>query len=271
MNFFISNKLYVQDTFDILREYENFSHPHCVADSKASEQWGWESCAKWFIDNQASPYTLHIPKKLLLIPMNNRENRNSFRVLAAILLLFEMPIIIHTTNISAAPSSAIVKMPEQVAFHEDGKDYVLSLTGTAVRKKLIFKIYNVAHYMEKNTDKSAILADGPAKQLVIRYSRNISGDLIRADLLSDFRLNATPTEYQEIQPLTEKLLAFFSKSVLKNDELIIRWLPGGQIKVYFNAEKKGVVTNTTFARVLWSIWFGPHAAVNPSGLTARLH
>jgi len=186
------------------------------------------------------------------------------------MLVLAVPVFIYAKNISAAPLSIFKKTPNQIAFREDGKDYALVLTGNAMRKKLLFPIYSVSHYMEKNAAKSVILTDGPAKQLVIRYSRHISGDRIRADILSDFNLNATPAEYQEIRPLTEKLLAFFSKSVRKNDELIIRWLPGGKIKVYFNTEEKGAVTNATFAKVLWSIWFGQHAAVNPSRLTARL-
>ena len=38
--------------------------------------------------------------------------------------------------------------PVQVSITNEGKTYTLSLTGTTVRKKMIFKVYGIAHHME---------------------------------------------------------------------------------------------------------------------------
>ncbi|RMF61778.1 MAG: hypothetical protein D6748_00870 [Calditrichaeota bacterium] len=168
------------------------------------------------------------------------------------------------------------KFPAQVSFTYNDSTYNLTLTGVAVRKKFVFKVYGVAHYMEtsakmsKEEAKKAVLTDGKAKQIVMDFARGVGVGKIQGAYRESFKKNATEKELAEIQPLVDQFIGYFDKDVKENEQYVLRWLPGGVVVTIVQGEEKPAITNETFARVLWSIWLGDKSIVKRDQLIERL-
>ncbi len=173
-------------------------------------------------------------------------------------------------------SSTGKTFPTSILVTHDGKTVPLTLTGTTVRKKLIIKVYALAHYMEdpptgKEKDLyAAVLTDGKAKQLTMEFVREVGMDKIRNAYRDGFEENATKEEFSKIAPLVEQFVAYFATDVNENDRFIVRWLPGGVVEAQVQGTEKPAITNALFARVLWSIWFGEDSIVDREELVSRL-
>ena len=173
-------------------------------------------------------------------------------------------------------SSTGKKFPAEVSFTYDGKDYTLSLTGLTVRKKFVFKVYGVAHYMEEPGSMSeeeaykAVLTDGKAKQITMDFARDVGAGKIQGAYRDGFKKNATDAEMSEIQQYVDQFVGYFDKDVKENEQYILRWLPGGTVVTIVQGEEKPAITNATFAKVLWSIWLGEDSIVKREKLIERM-
>lgn len=166
--------------------------------------------------------------------------------------------------------------PAVVKYTRDGTEYSMSLTGVTVRKKLLFKVYGMAHYAQdpvkgtKEESLAAMLVDGKARQITMDFARDVDAGKIRDAYLDGFRENANADELKSIQPLVDQFIGFFSKEVRENQQFIVRWLPGGVVIATVAGEEKPPITSPLFARVLWSIWFGKDSIVDRDDLVLRI-
>jgi hypothetical protein len=159
--------------------------------------------------------------------------------------------------------------PAEVKVTNNGKEYALKCTGVAVRKKLIFKVYGMAHYMQDpgktNDFKTAfngILTNGKAKQIVMEFARDVEIAKIKEAYTDGFKEALSSTEFQQLQPVINQFLGYFSKDVKENERFTLRWLPDGVVTANIQGEEKPAITNGTFARALWTIWFGDDSIVD---------
>ncbi|HTY59204.1 MAG TPA: chalcone isomerase family protein, partial [Bacteroidota bacterium] len=149
-------------------------------------------------------------------------------------------------------------------------------TGVAVRKKLVFKVYGMAHYAQdpvkgpKEEVLAAMLVDGKARQITMDFARDVDAGKIRDAYMDGFKENCTAEEMKAIQPLVDQFVGFFSTEVKENQQFIVRWLPGGIVIATVAGEEKPPITGTLFARVLWSIWLGKDSIVDREDLVARI-
>ena len=166
--------------------------------------------------------------------------------------------------------------PVSVTYARDGVEYRMALTGVAVRKKLVFKVYGMAHYAQdpaqgtKDEALAAMLVDGKARQITMDFARDVDAAKIREAYMDGFRDNATAEELKSIQPLVDQFVGFFSKEVKENQQFVVRWLPGGVVVATVAGEEKPPITGDLFARVLWSIWLGKDSIVDREELVARI-
>jgi len=154
--------------------------------------------------------------------------------------------------------------PSQVSFG----DYTLDATGVSTRKKLMFKIYSVASYLQENGDKSGdkfqqIMNPENAKQLTLIWVRDVNAAKVQDGFKNSLMSNSAPVAD------ADKFVAFFS-DVTKGDEHVLRWTPGGTIDVLINGSKAGSIENEEFAKSLWSIWFGNKSVVKRDQLVSLL-
>ncbi|MGD9765776.1 MAG: chalcone isomerase family protein [Candidatus Binatia bacterium] len=166
--------------------------------------------------------------------------------------------------------------PSEVSFVDHGVTYHLTATGVAVRTKFIFKVYSVAHYLD---DRSAavrpgivqrILSDDVAKQITMEFARDLRADQIRDGLIQSYTRNASHEELHATRPLLDRFLAATHKDVVKGERFVVRWLPGGRLQGVYGGTIACEITNPTFARVFWSMWFGPHPVLDRDQLLARV-
>lgn len=147
--------------------------------------------------------------------------------------------------------------PEHVTFNFEGKDYQLTATGVATRKKFMFKVYSVAHYLQEGGQTKEILNDHFAKQLTIKWARNVPASKIQEG-------------YQESLGDTQgdagKFISFFNQDAKAGDEYILRWIPEGNLEVLINGSEVGMIKNGAFAKRVWEIWFGSKNIVDKNAL-----
>lgn len=199
-------------------------------------------------------------------------NLRSLAVLVCILVI-SAPLLFAQESIKENSTGKM--FPAIITVTHAGKTLPLTLTGTAVRKKIIVKVYAIAHYMQdppagKEADLyAAVLTDGKAKQLTMEFVREVGKDQIRGAYRDGFEENSTKDELKAIAPLVEQFLGCFTEDVKENDRFIVRWLPGGVVQVQVQGTEKPAITDATFARVLWSIWFGEDSIIDREDLVSR--
>lgn len=203
-----------------------------------------------------------------------RSQLLSMFVITVLLIVFAPNLKAQMQNIQSQVEETVVEpstdksFPKNVSFTYGDTDYTLSVTGVAVRKKFVFKVYGIAHYMQdaaKTSQEEAfkeVLTDGKAKQITMDFSRDVGTDKIQGAYRDSFKKNATDEELKEIQPLVDQFVGYFDKEVKENEQYILRWVPGGTILTTVQGEEKPAITNETFARVLWSVWLGKDSIVD---------
>ena len=203
-----------------------------------------------------------------------RSQLLSMFVIAVLLIVFAPNLKAQMQNIQSQVEETVVEpstgksFPKNVSFTYGDTDYTLSVTGVAVRKKFVFKVYGIAHYMQdaaRTSQEEAFkeaLTDGKAKQITMDFSRDVGMDKIQGAYRDSFKKNATDEELKEIQPLVDQFVGYFDKEVKENEQYILRWVPGGTILTTVQGEEKPAITNEIFARVLWSVWLGKDSIVD---------
>lgn len=195
--------------------------------------------------------------------------------LCAIGLLFLAAPPAQSQETIREPSTK-VEFPAQITITQGDTSYTLVATGTAVRKKLIFKGYAVVHYMEdppqgdKEQVLTAVLHDGKAKRLVLHFVRDVDAETIQNAWREGFEKNTDPEVLLGIQPLVDQFVGYFTEKVLKGETYVFTWLPGGIVLTTVKGEEKPAIGSVEFARGLWSIWLGKKPVVNRDKLIERL-
>jgi hypothetical protein len=161
--------------------------------------------------------------------------------------------------------------PKTITFESDGKQYQLEATGVATRKKLIIKVYSIAHYLQKGVaaDIQNIMSDANAKQFTLKWVHEASADKVQNAFQESFHKVFTPEKYDGLKNEINRFLQFFNQDAKINDEYILRWIPGGHIEVLINGKKMGSVTNQEFAAGVWNIWLGQKSVVDSKELLSH--
>lgn len=162
--------------------------------------------------------------------------------------------------------------PKVINFTYEDVDYKLDITGTAVRKKIIFKVYGIAHYMqdpvhgEKDDIFNSILNDSKAKQITMDFARNVGAGKIQGAYRDGFEKNATEEELANIQNSIDQFVGYFDTEVKKNETYVLRWLPDSTVISVVKGEEKPAIKDPTFAKILWKIWLGEKSIVKRKNL-----
>lgn len=179
---------------------------------------------------------------------------------------------------AARPAGTLVEdqtgaaFPAKVVIEDAGTRRQLSATGLAVRRKLIFDIYSMAHYLEDGPPGPRpevlhdILSDSRAKQIILEFNRDLRAEQVRDGLTDSYAKAASPEVLRETQPLLQRFLQSIHKNVTKNERFTVRWLPGGRLQGVYDGQVVASVANPTFARTFWSMWFGDHPIVDRDAL-----
>ncbi len=200
--------------------------------------------------------------------------KTALTMLLALLLVCALPLRSAAQD-RVQESSTGKFFPTQVTVTYEGKNYGLTLTGTAVRKKMVFKVYGIAHYAESPASGSAeevlasMLTDGKAKQITMEFVRDVDVEKIQGAYRDGFKENIPEAEAKTVAPLVEQFLGYFKKEVKENDRFVLQWLPGGVVIAQTQGTTHPPIKSVTFAKALWSIWLGEDSIVDREDLVAR--
>ena len=188
--------------------------------------------------------------------------------------LFRAALFLCTLALSlTARAGGDAQFPPQLSFDDQGVTHELELTGKAERVVLIFRVYDIAHYTEQShyhdLSPETVVADGPSKAIVINFARNLSQNQIRDEFDKSLRKNAEPEWLEAAGPTIDRFVNAIDRDANKGDQLVFYWLEGGQIYTDFNGERAFEVADESFAKLVWSIWFGAEPACDRDELLAR--
>ena len=170
------------------------------------------------------------------------------------------------------------QFPENIIVKFEDKDINLKRTGSTIRRKFFFKIYEMAHYIDEqhvlpsSNDEiyDAILKQNAVKQISTIYLRSIKVEQIKKSLLSDFELNTDDDEFKNMLPHINAFLDVIDQDVEENDKFVLQRFPDGTIVSLFQGKVISTIKDENFARTIWSIWFGRFSVVNRETLVKDL-
>lgn len=196
-------------------------------------------------------------------------------ILFSIIVLF-IPSCIFSQQ-TVKESSTGKYFPSEITVKNAGKELTLKLTGLTVRKKIIFKVYAIAHYMQdaptvgdEDAAFNAVFQDGMAKQITMDFARDVEAAKIKEAYIDGFKQHSSKEELQKIQPLINQFTGYFTTEIKENQQITLRWLAGGVVQTSVQGEEKTPVTDPVFARLLWKIWFGEDSIVDREELVERM-
>ncbi|MGE0387025.1 MAG: chalcone isomerase family protein [Gammaproteobacteria bacterium] len=166
------------------------------------------------------------------------------------------------------------RFPALVRIEDGAEEYRLLPTGMAVRRKFVFDVYSLAHYLQSEpaTPRSEllhrILSDDTAKEAIMVFARDLRAGQIRDGMLDAYKANASGTEYAATAAVLDRFLGSIRKDVSRGERFVVRWLPGGRFQALHAGRRVFEVRDPVFARLYWSVWFGDRPTVDRDRLMA---
>lgn len=144
-----------------------------------------------------------------------------------------------------------VRLPRSVAL----KGRVLRLNGAGLRKKLWFKAYVGALYLETpGTSAADIVASAQHKRLELVFLRDVDRETLVRTVQGGFEKNSTA----ELPALRERLQTLLTAmpAVARHDHLVLEFVPGEGVVARLRTMQLAV-PGDDFARALLKVWLGP--------------
>lgn len=196
------------------------------------------------------------------------ERDGSSACLLALALLLGSLSVMSTSQ--ADPGKGF---PAEMTITEEGETHRLAFTGETERVFLFFRVYAIAHYAEVDDwpllSLDTVVADGQGKALLIRFNRKLGAERIRKEFADSLLRNAQPEWLAEAEPTIAAFMKAIDRDARDGDQLVFYWLAGGRLFAEFNGERSFAATDTAFARLIWSIWFGDDPVCDRDALLAQ--
>ncbi len=138
-----------------------------------------------------------------------------------------------------------------------GKAVKMDLTGTGLRKKLVFKVYAIGSYVEAGAGvrsaEELIAADCP-KQLHLVMERDVSGkEMAEAVEKAIHKSRGDGAFPDELKSMAETMKAMELK---KGDHIRLTNVPKKGIECDVAGKKQILIENGDFSRAVWEIYLG---------------
>jgi hypothetical protein len=172
----------------------------------------------------------------------------------------------------AVPGSS-TSYPSTIEANVRARKIKLALTGTALRTKLIVKLYAIGSYVEQgaavHSAEELCKVDCP-KQLHLVMERAVAGKDLAEAFRAAVRLNySEPAFNDEVQTLTQFLR---TTSVRKGEHIYLTHVPGVGLHGFVQGKADFTIKNPRFSQAVWEIYLGKHNLGEniKRGLTSRL-
>lgn len=170
-------------------------------------------------------------------------------------LQFLLALAVTLALPARAGERAGVRMPDQIS--AGGKTLVLN--GLGVREATFLKVdvYVAGLYLEeKSSDPDAIINAEQTRKIVMEFVRKVK----KSDITEAWNEGFEKNGGSDLPALGERLaiLNSWMPELKRGDTMAFTYLPGEGVEVEVNGASRGKISGEDFARVLWSIWLGPH-------------
>lgn len=189
---------------------------------------------------------------------------------------FFMPFAAWAGTDTIEDSSTKTIFPSRLERKEGETLYELKATGATSRSFFVVKVYSVAHYMansplelHENPFDGVLDSKGP-KQLTMRWLRPLELSKIQDTYYETFDKAFTEDQKDAFRSDIEKFIASYDRDVRKGDEHVLYWTNAGDLQIWYDGKLMGEIHNPAFARLVWSLWFGPKSVVDRSKLVAAV-
>jgi hypothetical protein len=149
------------------------------------------------------------------------------------------------------------KYDTQIESTVAGKTVKMALTGAAMRKRVIFKVYTIGSYVEAGAgvrSAEALAAADVPKQLHLVMERDVGGkDLAEAVEKAIHKGRGDGAFSAELKSLGETMRALELK---RGDHVWLTNLPGKGVECDVAGKKLLLIENTDFAKAVWEIYLG---------------
>lgn len=139
----------------------------------------------------------------------------------------------------------------------------LSLNGKGTRFRAVFKVYDLALYLEKKTeDPRQVMAMTGAKSARFVALRDIPSDQFGLSLIGGMRKNLSADHASEIIRYMDEVIQVFSTEpqISKGESFRMDYIPGKGTMFYLSGKQKGpTITHPDFAAAVLSIWMGDNS------------
>ena len=144
-----------------------------------------------------------------------------------------------------------VKFPDTVTV--EGKE--LKLNGVGLRKKVVFKVYAAALYVETTSQNAQQLVESDqVKRVRMSMLRDLDKKTITEAIVDGFKKNAG----DKLPGLQQRLDTFTAAipDLKKGDELVLTYVPGKGTTIESKGGQKISVEGKDFSDALFSVWLG---------------
>ena len=160
-------------------------------------------------------------------------------------------LVLAVAASAVAGEAAGVKLPDTATI--EGK--TLKLNGIGLRKKMMFKVYVAALYVETpSTDAATLLASDQVKSITLHILRGLDGAQI-GEAISDGFWHNSKKQMPELNERLQKLIGMFP-AVVEGDQIVLTYVPGKGTSVVAKGQARGTIEGKDFADALLSVWLG---------------
>jgi hypothetical protein len=178
-------------------------------------------------------------------------------------MMFVAGLAFGFLSVSASPALAQrrgdVSFPLAIESKIGEETVKLARTGTALRKRGIFKIYAVASYLDascKIRSAEELANADQAKQLHLVFLRGVSGNDMAQTFRSIFRQNYPEPQFKdEVKTLTD---LFQRTAAQRGDEVWITHVPKVGLHCQRRDKEDVLIKNVDFAKAVWNNYLGKY-------------
>lgn len=151
--------------------------------------------------------------------------------------------------------------PRRMTVRVGEKEHLLDATGSGVRRRMMFRVYECAGYAEGSlagiAEPGAALLEGTfARALSFRFLRDVTGDKAR-EAFAEGIARSLPKPTGAVTTAMEEFLTVFDGGMKTGDSLELLWIPGVGLWVEVRGAARPLIANDDLARAMWKVYFGP--------------
>lgn len=192
-----------------------------------------------------------------------RFSRAIFVVPFACLLLAAAPAASITIEKGAETFTGKIdelSFPRAITISDGSGEWDLVATGSGLRTKFRFKVYEAVLYASPSSlppaNAAEIARPEVAKRIELHMRRGVDADKMTGAFRDGFEKVLGEEGMKPLEPVIERFLALFDAKIEEGETIELTWIPGGKLTTVVRGETKPALTDAKLGEALFLIWLG---------------